>query len=58
VIADERDTRFAGKRLSGSFHEILDVITIIGIGELKQLYESSKGHTTLLEKSLVKNRVP
>jgi hypothetical protein len=52
VIADERDTRFAGKRLSGSFHEILDVITIIGIGELKQLYESLKTHTVLLEKIL------
>jgi len=52
VIADERDTRFAGKRLSGSFHEILEVITIIGIGELKQLYESLKTHTSLLEKIL------
>ena len=52
VIADERDTRFAGKRLSGSFHEILEVITIIGVGELKQLYESLKGHSALLEKIL------
>jgi hypothetical protein len=32
VIADERDARFAGRRLGGSFHEILDVVTIIGIG--------------------------
>jgi hypothetical protein len=52
VIADERDTRFAGKRLSGSFHEILEVITIIGVGELKQLYESMKVHSVLLEKIL------
>jgi hypothetical protein len=52
VIADERDTRFAGKRLSGSFHEILEVITIIGVGELKQLYESMKAHSVLLEKIL------
>src|SRR5205085_6605725 len=44
VIADERDTRFAGKRLSGSFHEILEVVRIIGVGELKQLYEALKVH--------------
>jgi hypothetical protein len=50
VIADERDTRFAGKRLSGSFHEILEVIRIIGVGELKQLHESLKSHRELLEK--------
>jgi hypothetical protein len=55
VIADERDTRFAGKRLSGSFHEIGEVITIIGVGELKQLYESMKGHTALLEKILARD---
>ncbi len=50
VIADERDTRFAGKRLSGSFHEIIEAITIIGIGELKQFYEALKTHHSLLEK--------
>jgi hypothetical protein len=50
VIADERDSRFAGKRLSGSFHEILEVITLIGVGELKQLHESFKSHRALLEK--------
>jgi hypothetical protein len=50
VIADERDSRFADKRLSGSFHEIIEVITIIGVGELKQLYESLKTHKSLLEK--------
>lgn len=55
VIAEERDTRFAGKRLSGSFHEILEVITIIGVGELKQLYESMKTHSALLEKILARD---
>jgi len=38
VIADERDKRFAGKRLTGSFHEIWDIITVIGVGELQRLY--------------------
>ena len=50
VIADERDTRFAGKRLSGSFHEIWQVVTVIGAGELERLYEAMKAHTALLEK--------
>lgn len=50
VISDERDQRFAGKRLSGSFHEILDIINIIGIGELQTLYESLKATQSLLEK--------
>jgi hypothetical protein len=54
VIADERDTRFAGRRLSGSFHEILDVITLIGTGELKQLYESLKSHKDLLGKLITR----
>lgn len=55
VIADERDTRFAGKRLSGSFHEILDVITIVGVGELKRLYESVRENAALLEKILARD---
>jgi hypothetical protein len=54
VIADERDTRFAGKRLSGSFHEIIEAITIIGVGELKQFYEALKTHSSLLEKFIDK----
>jgi hypothetical protein len=41
VIADERDQRFAGKRLTGSFHEIWQVVTVIGVGELQRLYERS-----------------
>jgi hypothetical protein len=49
VIADERDQRFAGKRLSGSFHEILDIITIIGTGELQTLYDALKTSQPLLE---------
>jgi hypothetical protein len=55
VIADERDTRFAGKRLSGSFHEILDVITILGVGELQKFYEAVKANASLLEKILSKD---
>lgn len=50
VIADERDRRFADKRLSGSFHEILDLVTIIGTGELQRLYESLKTEQALLKK--------
>ena len=50
VIADERDRRFADKRLSGSFHEIIELVTIIGTGELQRLYESLKPEQALLEK--------
>jgi hypothetical protein len=31
------------------------VITIIGVGELKQLYESLKAHTSLLEKIIARD---
>jgi hypothetical protein len=55
VIADERDARFAGRRLGGSFHEILDVVTIIGLGELKQLYEALKTHAPLIQKILARD---
>jgi hypothetical protein len=55
VIADERDERFAGRRLGGSFHEIYDVITIIGVGELKQLHEAFKAHATLIAKLFARN---
>ncbi len=50
VIADERDRRFADKRLNTSFHEILELITIIGTGELQRLYESLKTEQALLKK--------
>jgi Mrr N-terminal domain len=50
VIAGERDKRFAGKRLTGSFHEIWEIITVIGVGELERLYGALKAHQTLLEK--------
>jgi hypothetical protein len=50
VIADERAGRFAGRRLTGSFHEIWEAITVIGIGELQSLYESLKAQKELLEK--------
>jgi hypothetical protein len=52
VIADERAGRFAGRRLSGSFHEIWDVITVIGTGELQRLHESLKAQEELLVKIL------
>ncbi len=50
VIADERDKKFAGKRLTGSFHEIWEIITVIGVGELQRLYEALKTHEDLLGK--------
>lgn len=55
VIADERDKRFAKKRLTGSFHEIWEVITVIGAGELQRLYESLKTQETLLAKIAARN---
>ena len=54
VIADERAAKFAGRRLTGSFHEIWDAITIIGVGELTNLYESLKRQEPLLGK-LIRN---
>src|SRR5215475_2828705 len=48
VIAGERDRRFAGKRLTGSFHEIWDIITVIGVGELERLYEALKTHKDMI----------
>lgn len=48
IIAQERDTRFADKRMRGSFHEIQPFITVIGVGELQRLYESLKTHELLL----------
>src|SRR5215210_954795 len=50
IIADERAANFAGKRLTGSFHEILEMVTVIGVGELKRLYESLNSQRELLEK--------
>ncbi len=50
VVAGERDRRFAGKRLSGSFHEIWEIVTVIGVGELRRLYEALKNHQDLLRK--------
>ncbi|HZS07449.1 MAG TPA: winged helix-turn-helix domain-containing protein [Blastocatellia bacterium] len=55
VIADERDTRFAKKRLTGSFHEIWGVVTVIGVGELQRLYEALKEQEELLEKLTGRN---
>ena len=55
VIADERAARFADRRLTGSFHEIEDVITVIGAGELKRLYDSLKEHSSLLEKIIARD---
>src|SRR5215510_7487043 len=55
VIADERDRRFAGKRLTGSFHEIWEIITVIGVGELQRLYDALKSHQMLLEKIVARS---
>lgn len=48
VIAEERDRRFADKRLGGSFHEIIERVTIIGTGELQRLYTSLQTESALL----------
>jgi hypothetical protein len=50
VIADERAAQFAARRLSGSFHEIWQAITVIGAGELVRLYESLKSQEELIKK--------
>jgi Mrr restriction endonuclease-like protein len=50
VIAGERDRRFAGKRLTGSFHEIWDIITVIEVGELQRLYDALKANEDLIGK--------
>ena len=55
VVADERSARFAGRRLTGSFHEIWDAITVIGIGELARMYESLNSQIELLEKIIARN---
>jgi hypothetical protein len=55
VVAGERDRRFAGKRLTGSFHEIWEMITVIGVGELQRLYESLRTQEELLRKLVARN---
>jgi hypothetical protein len=55
VVAGERDRRFAGKRLTGSFHEIWDIITVIGVGELQRLYEALKANEELIGKLVERN---
>jgi hypothetical protein len=55
VIADERDKRFAGKRLTGSFHEIWEIITVIGVGELQRFYEALQANHSLLKKLTFRN---
>lgn len=55
VIADERSANFAGRRLTGSFHEIWEAITVIGIGDLERLYRSLKEQEELLMKIAAKD---
>jgi hypothetical protein len=55
VIADERAARFADRRLTGSFHEIGDAITVIGTGELKRLYDALKSHQELLTRIVARD---
>ncbi len=55
VIADERAARFAEKRLTGSFHEIWEVITVIGTGELKRLYDALHSQKDLLVKIIARD---
>lgn len=54
VIADERDKNFVRKRLTGSFHEIWEVVAVIGAGELQQLYESLKPQEHLIARLMTK----
>jgi hypothetical protein len=54
VIADERDKKFAGKRLTGSFHEIWEFVAVIGIGELQRFYESLKSQESMLAKLVMR----
>src|SRR5262245_1837561 len=56
VIADERDNTFARKRLAGSFHEIWEAVTVIGVGELKQLHEMLRTHRPLLERLVTRDK--
>jgi hypothetical protein len=55
VIADERAGRFAERRLTGSFHEIWEVVTVIGTGELKRLYELLKSQQELIAKLIARD---
>ncbi|NOT61330.1 MAG: hypothetical protein HOP19_14020 [Acidobacteria bacterium] len=48
VIADERDQRFAGKRMAGAFHEIWSAVTVIGTGELQRLHTALAQQQALL----------
>ncbi len=50
VIGAERDVAFAQKRLAASFHEILNLVTVIGVGELQRLAEALQSQARLLEK--------
>jgi hypothetical protein len=55
IIADERAARFAEKRLTGSFHEIWEVVTVIGVGELKRLYDALCSQRDLLSKIIARD---
>ena len=55
VIADERAASFADRRLTGSFHEIWNAVSLIGVGELKRLYESLKAQEELLKKLMARD---
>jgi hypothetical protein len=55
IIADERHARFADRRLTGSFREIWQTITVVGAGELQRLYEALKGQRLLLEKLMARD---
>jgi hypothetical protein len=55
IVADERSANFAGRRLTGSFHEIWEAITVIGTGELQRLYTALNRERTLLEKIMARD---
>ena len=55
VVADERATAVAARRLSGSFHELQPVLTLIGVGELERLFRSVEPQDALLRKLAAKH---
>lgn len=50
VIGDERDATFAHKRMTSTFHELQDYITVLGVGEVQRLHAALKKNASLLGK--------
>jgi hypothetical protein len=48
VIASEQAARFAGRRLRGSFHEILAAVRVLGTAELQRLHGALSAQRALI----------